>query len=584
MRVVCDTETDGFEAPTVIWCIVAKDYDTHEVYEFTSDDPKYLEKFRAFAKGVDQWIGHNFLCFDAPVLCKLAGVDIKVASIEDTLILSRLFSPIRQGGHSLARWGRILRQPKQEHDEWDRYSPAMLKRCRTDVDLNTRLYTYLLNEGKGFSNKCRRLEHNVSYILEEAKQYGFKLDEPKARQLFQETYAKSSELAVSIVSGFPPIAKKIKDVTPRYKKDASLSSVGLKWLPDWEQQVGGAFTKIEWQELNLSSPKQVVHRLNMAGWKPIEHTKAGTPKISEPNLETLSDDAPPQAQSIKEYLVCLSRARASKTWLKALGEDGRVHGTILSVGANTHRCAHMDPNTANIPGIIAKSGKVQPYGQWCRECWTVDEGRVLVGADASGMQLRVLAHLMGDPAFTDAVVNGDPHQYNADLANIERPAAKTVIFALLLGAGDALLGYRIGGTRADGKAIKALFLEKIPALDRVRKMMTDYARRGYFPCVDGRLIDIKSAHYALGVALQGIEQAIMKQAIVLWYNRKRKLALDSHLVGFVHDETQLDTIEEAGHTTGQLMVDCIIDAGQILKLNCPLDGDYKIGTTWADTH
>ncbi len=300
MRAVVDIETNGLNNPDTIWCIVAQDYDTGKVYQWDCrDHPFHLIKFKVWAdEYIETYIGHNFLIFDKPILERLTRLKIKVSQVEDTLILSRLFSPIREQGHSLARWGRFLKFPKMEYDAWDVWDPRIVDRCVQDVKLNAKVYTYLLNEGKRCSKHARRLEHNIAYVLEEARLYGHALDRDKADRLYQYALAKAEELRTQILEHFPPWPKNIRLVTPRYKKDGTLSSVGIKDIPNWQERVVGEYNKILWIPFNLNSPKQVVARMSRAGWKPIEFTKAGTPKVTESNLSTLPEAAPEEAKPL----------------------------------------------------------------------------------------------------------------------------------------------------------------------------------------------------------------------------------------------------------------------------------------------
>jgi DNA polymerase-1 len=204
--------------------------------------------------------------------------------------------------------------------------------------------------------------------------------------------------------------------------------------------------------------------------------------------------------------------------------------------------------------------------------------------DAKGIQLRILAHLINSKEFTDVLLNGDPHQVNADALGITRPNAKTFIYAYLLGAGDAKIGSIVGKDANEGKRIKEAFLAKWPGLKRVREWLKECARVGYMCMPDGRRIAVENAHYGMGVALQGIESIIMRQAMVLWYSRVKELKLDAKIVAWIHDEVQLDCSLTNAEEAGIVMVESIQKAGQLLKLNCPMDGEFKIGMNWCETH
>ena len=582
LRIVCDIEANALVNPDKLWCLCAKDIDTGERYKHTVEEPDYLLKIKELLERADEIIGHNFIAYDRVVINSLVGYLIPLKKITDTLVLSRLIKPIRDGGHSLERWGRFFKKYKKHHEEWDRFSPEMLERCEGDVEINAQLYTYLLNEGKGFSRRSIRLEHQVALILHRVQEQGFALDVEATNKLYQTCSARAQVLFHKIQSEAPALPKRVREVTFSVTKSGRLPSrlqkLGIEGIE-------GLFTLIKWQELDLNSPKQVVRYLNYCKWKPTIKTKAGSPKICEENLDTLPDTAPETAKLIKEYLICNSRANAIKNWLDNTGPDNRVHGKIFHIGAHTHRAGHRNPNTANIPGVKDKKGRPNLYGPECRSCWVVfGDDRRLVGVDAKGIQLRILAHLINSKEFTDVLLNGDPHQVNADALGITRPNAKTFIYAYLLGAGDAKVGSIVGKGSNEGSRIKDAFLQKWPGLKKVRAWLQDCAHQGYMVMPDGRRIAVENAHYGMGVALQGIESIIMKQAMVLWYSEARRRKLDAFIVAWVHDEFQIDCHKDCVVEAADLMVQCIIKAGEMLHLNCPMDGEYKIGMNWKETH
>jgi DNA polymerase-1 len=349
-------------------------------------------------------------------------------------------------------------------------------------------------------------------------------------------------------------------------------------------QATGPCSVIEYEDFDPGSTKQIVKQLR-GFWRPTEFTPKGSPKVNESNLQTITDDAPDAAKLLGEFKILTNRVIMLKTWLNALGEGDRIHGSIISCGANTHRASHYGPNTANIPASISKRGTPNLYGAECRRLWAVSgEDRVLVGVDAASIQLRILAHLRNNTAFTSHIESGDAHQYHADLTGYSRIVMKTFIYAWLLGCGNARAGFILGGSPKDGKELIETFLARNPDLVALKAKALDWARQGYYVCSDGRRISIKEPHYALAVALQGEEQAIMKRSIVTWYGQKKQEKLDSHLVGWIHDETQLDTLSDNAGRSGEIMVESIRNAGVFFKYNCKLDGGVKIGKSWADTH
>lgn len=602
-KVVCDIETNGLlPAVDTVWCIVCKDWDTGEVTRFKPDS---LDKFEEYAKDVREWIGHNFIAFDLRVLRKVMGIKIRPSRVWDTLLISRLQNPNRQGGHSLKNWGVILDYPKLEHDEWDQYSPEMLERCEGDVELTYRVAVALKSEGgKRGSKLSERIEHGVQHLLEDQKEFGFALNVPAAHKLLTRVSCRAQELERLIKTAMPPIPKAIRVVEPRYTKDGKLSKVGLKYLGKSWDLVAGPFTMFKWQEFNLNSPRQKLERLE-GHWDPIIRTpyyrklldlrrkkqltaeefvdkSSRTWAINEDNLATIHDDAPQALRFLGEYAMVTSRTKEVEGWFDGLQADDRVHGSVFATGANTHRMAHQGPNMANIPG------RDSPYGEDCRSCWTVGDldRYCLLGTDAVGIQLRLLAHYMNDPEYIKEVVDGDIHKKNQIAAGIAtRAISKTFIYAYILGAGSGYIGRLIGGTAKEGKAITDQFLDNTPALAEFREgRLARAARSGGMVGLDGRWIWIKSQHFAMSVFLQGAESCIMKYAMLDWHRKAREAGLDCHQVAVVHDEFQTEVLRDHADQLGEIQCQSIRDAGTYFKLNCPMDGKFRIGDTWQETH
>lgn len=618
--VVCDIETDGL-LPHVscIWCIVAKDYDTGEMFIFTSDpDDEHpdIGDFATFADEVHHWIGHNFLGYDMRVLKKILNVKIKGNRVTDTLVVSRLQAATRQGGHSLDSWGTTLNYPKLPFKDFTEYTPEMLEYCINDVELNYKVACYLKSEGGKYgSAKAEAIEHASQFLVDEMCERGFALDVRKAHQLFAMFGNRAATLKNEITPQMPAIPKPDDVRKPKYKKDGSMSVVGLKFFGDRWTDVSGPFTKIDWHEFDINSTKQKVERL-IPWWNPTVRTKGYRKcadqlrdgeitqeqyderepylwKLCEENFDTIADDAPEGLRKLGEYAMYTARHKEVEGWLDALGDDGRVHGRVFSIGAITHRMSHSAPNMANIPGSDS------PFGTECRSCFTVSDTdtRRLLGVDASGIQLRVLAHYMNDPDYTKEVVDGDIHTKNLEAMGIpkgewdeehqqwtSRSTAKTFIYAWLLGAGDEKVGLICGGDSSFGRRVKAQFLDSLPSLARLKEEATRTARTGRLVGIDGRSIEIKSAHYALSCYLQGAESCIMKKAMIDWHLEVKKKNLDAQMVAVVHDEFQIDVHKDQADEVGEIVVNSIIKAGEYFNLNCPMDGEYRIGTNWAETH
>ena len=165
-----------------------------------------------------------------------------------------------------------------------------------------------------------------------------------------------------------------------------------------------------------------------------------------------------------------------------------------------------------------------------------------------------------------------------------RAIAKTFIYAWLLGAGDEKVGLICGGDSTWGRQVKDKFLSALPSLAALKQRAAEAARLGRLVGLDGRKIELKSAHFALSAYLQGAESCVMKYAMILWHKRVQDLGLDAKQVAVVHDEFQVEVRREHAEQVGKIIVQSIRDAGEYFNLNCPMDGEYKIGNNWLDTH
>lgn len=607
LKGICDIETDSLN-PTVIHCIVFEELDNDNVYVF--DGPTMKEDFKEFDKKVEVYIGHNFLTYDAPAIRNLLGIDITLDRIVDTLILSRILYTGLRRRHSLESYGEELGFPKIEFTDFSTYTPTMLTYCKNDVKLNKKAYKEkMLPQLNGYSPYCIRLEHQVQDILNRQKRNGFYLDFDKVCDLLESCKKETEDLEKEILEAFPPLLKVTDPAYQiRYTKAGVVNATCSKKLKSHDEvrlNKDGTYTLLDYVPFNLGSPSQIVERMNACGWKPIEFTDAGNPNISENNFDTLPANAPPEAHKIGHWLMIRNRVTTLKNWLAAYSkETGRMHGTCIGVGAITHRMAHYEPQMANIPAIKYDDNKqeIRNLGREMRSCLTVPnfDTHCMVGVDISGIQLRILAHYLEDPKYTEAVCFGksdngtDIHSVQRDILKeiyppVTRDGAKKFIYSMLLGASGKKLGFDMGTTPANGNKAKDKLFERIPAFKRVKKMCAKAAERGYMIGLDGRRTPVKSEHFALSVYLQCGEAVIMKQALVFLHERANRAGLngdplDWKQLAVVHDEVQCEVRRDQAEELGKLVVQCIEDAGKFFELRCPVTGGYKIGNNWAETH
>jgi DNA polymerase I len=565
-RLFLDTETNSTH--NHIWCCYTFNEDGYVCHTEASTLIPLIENS-------DKVIGHNLIGFDAGVLKRCWGVKIPAAKAIDTLILSRLYNPNIEGGHSLAAWGDRTGQKKTDYAQayvdktgllasyrWDNPDLELLyEYCKDDVAALVATYEMVnkMLDKEKFSEQSIKLEHDVAIIIQRQKEHGFKLDIKKAQGLLAMLQGKMVDIENELQVVFPPYIE-----TGRKNKRT------------------GAPLKDIVTPFNAGSRQQIAERLEKLGVKFTKKTEKGAVIVDETVLASI---ALPEARLLSEYLMLQKRVAQIGSWLEEVKDTGRVHGSVITNGAVTGRMTHSSPNMAQVPN------KGSPYGEDCRELWIVDDGNVLVGADASGLELRMLAHYMKDDAYIKTVCEGsskdgtDVHTQNQKAAGLAtRDEAKTFIYAFLYGAGSEKIGKIVGGNARDGQKLIESFLSNTPALKTLRNNVSKYASKGFVPGLDGRKIWVRSEHSAVNSLLQGAGAIVMKQALVLLDQELRKKKVWYGFCVNVHDEWQIETKEKDGELVGKLAVQSIQKAGELLGLRCPVSGEFNIGKTWRDTH
>jgi len=545
--VFCDIETDGLDA-TTIWCAVCRNNGVSEVICNEQDFKTYVSD-----RPNASWVFHNGIGFDLPVLGRLWNVSFDRDRIVDTLVLSRLADPSRSGGHSLRNWGNTLGFPKGDHNDWSQLTPAMIDYCIRDTELTEAVYKRLQVELADFSQDSVDLEHQVQWIIQQQERNGWLLDQRLCHILCAKFKERMNVIEEDLQAIFPPI------VEERYSEKT------------------GKRLKDKVTVFNVGSRQQVADRLTAKGAIWTELTATGKPVVDEKTLK--ENHHVPEAKQVLEYLLLQKRYAQVNSWLDHVQDDGRVHGRVTTNGAVTGRMTHQNPNMAQVPSVNSE------FGKECRDCWIVPEGRKLVGVDASGLELRMLAHYMGDEEFTDVLLRDDIHTRNQLASGLAtRPQAKTFIYAFLYGAGDAKIGSIVGGTAKDGNALRTRFLRNTPSLETLRERVGSASRKGYLVGLDGRKLWVRSEHSALNTLLQSAGAIIMKKALVLLDDYATQHNIDYKFIGNIHDEIQSEVATEQAEKFGWLAVECIKAAGISFDLRCPLDGEYKVGSTWSETH
>lgn len=386
-------------------------------------------------------------------------------------------------------------------------------------------------------------------------------------------------------------------VSKIFLKNGSYTASVLNHFPEDPQLVEGEFTRICIEEPSITKRKVVIKQLLSLGWKPTLFTDKGQPKLTEKGLpvESLSlvGDF---GESLGKYYTYCHRQSQIIGLIGIVRRDGRVSAGGMSVGTNTFRMTHR--GVVNIPRV----GSL--FGEEMRSLFKAADGKVLVTVDLSGIELRILAHYMKDDEYTNQILDGDIHLYNAiksgllcksiidsAIIKLRRNLAKTFIYAWLYGAGDSKIGSIVGGSSNEGKKLKATFLEQVPALSDLLNRARKYAERnGFIPSLDGRKVFIRSfegrllLHTVLNTLFQSGGSVVAKRFMVLTNDKLESLNIDFKQVLFMHDEISIECNPEDAELVGKVMLDSVREAGEYYKMRIRLDGECKIGNNWSETH
>ena len=612
MPLLFDTETNGFlKQTTTCHVLVIKDtaskirfvYNQQGTTDPIEDGLRMLMNATLNGEFI---VAHNGIKFDVPAMQKLyPWFKPDMRFVRDTLVMARLMFPdlldhdlklIAKGQlpqrllkkHSLEAWGYRLGEHKTEYDGgFEAWSQDMEDYCVQDVDTLEAIWNFFVSQN--YPEYPVELEHQVAQIVFRQEQYGFVFDTTKAQDLHVRLVAHKLRLETELKTVFGPrFLRDGKVKVPKadnkrycYTKDAGFSPVKLT-------------------EFNPGSRDHVALWLNrLFGWKPSEFTNDGKPKIDDTILNQMKY---PQAKLLAEYFMVAKRlgqvAEGKEAWFRHVQEDGRIHGGVITNGAVTGRMTHASPNMAQVPASYS------PYGHDCREIFTVPPGKKLVGADASALELRCLAGYMAkwdNGAYIKTVVDGkkedgtEIHTVNRKALEIDsRDDAKTWFYAFIYGGGDEKLGsitHKTKGAKAKraGAACRARFLENLPALgELVKAVQAKVKKAKMLKGLDGRWLHIRSQHSALNTLLQSAGAILMKVALVCLDNNLQSMGyipgVHYEFVANVHDEWQIECDADIADTVGRCAVEAMEEAGRLLKFRCPITGEYRAGSNWAETH
>jgi DNA polymerase I-like protein with 3'-5' exonuclease and polymerase domains len=408
-----------------------------------------------------------------------------------------------------------------------------------------------------------KLEHDVATILTEQELYGWRFDEDAARELAQTLYRELDELKGVLCKRYPYVA-------------------GPEFTPKRPNKTQGYVAGAPLTKLKEFSPTSRDHiawiMTNLHGWVPDKQTKAGKTAIDETVLKDIGTEEALQFFRCLELTKQLGMlSEGNNAWLK-LVKDNRIHHHC-SVATNTHRCAHRNPNLAQVPS-----------DQEFRKLFTASPSMVMVGADLAGIELRMLAHYLArydGGRYADVLLHGDIHQENADKIGISRKLVKTVTYAFLYGAGDQKIGISYDAqlppdkAKKKGKEIRQAYMDAIPGLEDLVEATKKAAERGYIRAIDNRHINVDSGHKALNYLLQSSAGVVAKRWMVI---AQDKLMPHTHQLAFVHDELQFETEPVYAELLKKHLEYAAVMAGEYYNLRIPIAAEGMIGSTWADVH
>ena len=407
-----------------------------------------------------------------------------------------------------------------------------------------------------------KLEHQVAQILQTQEEHGWQFDEDAARELELTLRRELSDITQVLQDRFPFVPG--AEFTPKRnnKRQGYVE--------------GATFTRLK--DFNPSSRDHIAWILqNYDNWKPTSQTLSGKVMVDETTLKSHGTGLSLEFHRVLELTKILGMmSEGVNGWLKLCTSAKRIHHHC-SIGCATFRCSHRNPNLAQVPSDLTY-----------RRLFTATPGQVMVGADLSGIELRMLSHYLAryDTFFGDNLLNGDIHQLNADKIGIPRRLVKTVTYAFLYGAGNEKIGYSYdrslsaAAAKATGKEIKDAFVASIPGLSDLLSAVKSAADRGYVKAIDGRKILVDSPHKALNYLLQGSAGIIAKRWMVIANDNP----FCCSQLAFIHDELQYECHPTHAEDLRFKLELSAVEAGEYYNLRVPIAAEAKVGNTWADVH
>ena len=416
-----------------------------------------------------------------------------------------------------------------------------------------------------------QLEHQVQTILTEQEIHGWTFNKDAAWQLASTLKGELREIESSLRRRHPYVAG--AEFTPKRNN----SRQGY--------EAGAPFTRLK--EFNPTSRDHIAWILQTHyKWKPTQLTATGKPIIDEIVLKEIVASGGPKIAS--DLMRCLDITKklgmiseGVNGWLKLVTNESRIHHHC-SVSTSTHRCAHRNPNLAQVPS-----------DDGFRRLFIPSPGKTMVGADLSGIELRLLAHYLArydQGRYARLLLEDDIHQVNADKIGISRRQVKTVTYAFLYGAGDEKIGHSYdsqlstAAAKKKGKEIRAAYVDAVDGLGELLEAIKKAAEKGFVRSIDGRQINVDSPHKALNYLLQSGAGVVAKRWMVINQDHIKELKLCCSQLAFIHDELQFEVDPKHAQDLCSSLVLSAVEAGEHYNMRIRIDAEATQGTDWSNTH
>lgn len=606
MKIIYDLETNGLvDTVSTIWIAVTKNIETNEIITFSDydKDSKPLNELLPFLNKAKVLIGHNIINYDNVVLHKLLGWQPQNIKMIDTMLLSQMNNFRREGKHSLKNFGAILGDAKLEFNNFHEYSEDMKKYALQDVNLNHKVYNFVTKEAiqliknRPAYQQALKTEHAIAELCAEQvkNKWKFNIELAKKHYLYLTSEMKKIEDKVNPTLRPRKVMIDKEPKKARYLQNGTFSAVTVRMLSEylnkeikatdtnlWEPNK--TFQRFKMVEADLGNMDQVRGMLLDNGWQPTQFTPKGEPKITDDSLASINSEV---GKEIIYYYSLRSRHSVLKGWIElAEANNNRVYVEAFNLGTPTFRQRHS--KVVNVPGVKSFFGKEM------RELFIADEGKVMVGCDSSGNQIRALAHYLNNKEVNNHILKGDIHQHNADTIGISRSLAKGVLYASIFGAGVRKLGKMVTGIEDldKGKEVKAKLYEALPGLKELIAKLNNFfyttqnkTGYGYIPALDGRKVYAESSFKLLNYLLQSFEAITVKTAVVNAFKMFKEENLEVDMLALVHDEVQVQTKPENTKRVKEILSYSFGDfITKKLDLNIQMAGDAKEGLNWNETH